>query len=513
VNTCEPERPLAVLVGAGPGDPDLVTLAGAKWLSIADVVIYDRLASPSLLRLCRRDAELIYVGKAGGEPSIAQEQITALLVEKCRRNRLVVRLKGGDPFIFGRGGEEVEALVQAGIPFRVVPGITAAIGAGAYGGIPLTDRRFGSTLTFVTGHEDPTKDVSAINWSALAGIDTLVFYMGVGNLPVIADRLMSSGRPGQTPVAIVHQATSPRQQVVIATLSTIAAEAAKAGIRPPALIIVGGVVALRERFAWFEKLPLFGRTVLVTRTREQASQLTERLSQLGAEVLEAPTIAIEPPASYDALDAALGRLGEFDWLVLTSPNGVASMLDRMQALGMDARALAGTRVAAVGPATAKALQERFIRPDLAPEEGTTEALGVALGEKGSVKGKRVLLACADIATEDLASILRRAGAGVEEVALYRTVSPASLPPEAVDALKAGHVDWITFTSSSTVENFLKLTAALDLKAARAKIAAIGPVTAKTLQTHGLSPTVVARPHTIPGLVEAIVRFEAQTSRG
>jgi uroporphyrinogen III methyltransferase/synthase len=314
-------------------------------------------------------------------------------------------------------------------------------------------------------------------------------------------------------VAIVHQATSPRQQVVIATLSTIAAEAAKAGIRPPALIIVGGVVALRERFAWFEKLPLFGRTVLVTRTREQASQLTERLSQLGAEVLEAPTIAVEPPASYDAVDAALGRLGEFDWLVLTSPNGVASMLDRMQALGMDARALAGTRVAAVGPATAEALQERLIRADVAPEEGTTEALGVALGEKGSVKGKRVLLARADIATEDLANILRRAGAGVEEVALYRTVPPASLPPEAVDALKAGRVDWITFTSSSTVENFLKLTAALDLKAAQAKIAAIGPVTAKTLQTHGLSPTVVAWPHTIPGLVEAIVRFEAQTCRG
>ena len=344
-----------MLAGAGPGDDALVTAASLRWLARCDTVVYDRLANPALLEAASGSAERIYVGKAPGRSGYSQEQINELLVEKCRAGRRVVRLKGGDPLVFGRGGEEADALRAAGCEFRFVPGVTAGVAGLAYAGIPLTDRRLASTAAFITGHEDPAKDESTIAWDALAKIDTLVFYMGVGNLPQIAERLIAAGRSPATPAAVIYRATTPDQRTVTATLAEIAAVAMEADIRPPALIVVGEVVSLRERLNWWETLPLFAQTVLVTRSRAQASRLSAALRELGAGVIESPTIRIEPPADLGPLEAALRRVGEFDWLVLTSPNGVAAVLDRLDALGLDGRALGGVKIAAVGAATAATL--------------------------------------------------------------------------------------------------------------------------------------------------------------
>lgn len=496
---------LVVLVGAGSGDPQLLTLEGARWLGRAEVVVYDRLIPTALLELAPAGAQRIYVGKGPAGHVMTQEQINALLVELGLAGKMVVRLKGGDPFVFGRGGEEAAALREAGIDFRIVPGVTAAIAGGAYAGIPVTDRRCASSVALVTGHEDPAKEMSSLNWAALAGIDTVVFYMGVGNLPNIARSLMAAGRAGETPCAVIAQATTPRQRTLTATLATVAEAVAAAGIEPPAITIVGEVVALREQLAWFDRLPLFGQTVLVTRTRQQASGLSAVLRQAGAEVIEAPTIAIEPAADLGALDEAIGDLRRFDWLVLTSPNGAERFFDRLGALGGDARSLAGVQIAAVGPATAEALRQRSIEPDLIPEEFTTRSLAEAMTAAG-VAGRRVLLARADIATAELREALVAAKAQVHEVELYRTVAVESLPAEAMAALQAGEVGWITFTSSSTVENFLALAAKAGTSLAGVKLAAIGPVTAQTLQSHGLTATVTASPHTVEALAEAMIQF-------
>lgn len=496
---------LVVLVGAGPGSQSLITLAGFRWLSKADTVVYDRLVGAGLLDLCHRHAKLIYVGKGRGQESAEQEKINQLLVDHCRAGELVVRLKGGDPLVFGRGGEEARALRRAGCEFRIVPGISAAIAAGACAGIPLTDRKLASTAALVTGHEDPAKEVSAINFEALAGIDTVVFYMGVGKLDEIAARLVAAGRAAATPAAVVERAATPRQRTVTATLATIGDKARQAGIKPPALLIVGEVVSLRRTLAWYEQLPLFGQTVMVTRARGQASRLAEKLTTLGAEVIEAPAIAVEPPADLTPVDSALNRIGRFDWLVFTSPNGVEAFVDRCRQLHLDARNLGGVNIAVVGPGTDKALRENFLAADLIPGSYTTEALGEALVARG-VGGKRVLLARADIAAPQLAKTLTEAGADLTEIAIYRTVRPDALGQQALEALKAGAVDWITFTSSSTVRNFLDLADGLDLSCV--KPAAIGPVTAETLEAHGLKPAVIAEPCTIDALVEAILAFRA-----
>ena len=513
VNGTNNRTGLALLVGAGPGDEQLITLAGLSWLRQAQVVIYDRLGAAALVSQANPSAELIYVGKGPSTPTTPQARINELLVEHCRQGKLVVRLKGGDPFIFGRGGEEIEALQQAGIPFRIVPGITAGVAASAYAGIPLTDRRFASSVAFVTGHEDPAKEASSINWSALAGIDTLVFYMGVASLAQIAANLQRAGKPSDTPAAIVENAALPRQRVITGTLADIAQLATRHAVEAPAVTIVGKVVSLRERMAWFEHLPLHSRRVLVTRTRQQASALSAQLRNLGADVIEAPTIEIEPPQNIKAVDDAIARLGQFDWLVLTSPSGVTALFERMDALGMDARSFCGVKIAAVGQATADALAVRFIHANLVPESFTTADLGGLL--MGSVKlmNKRLLLARADIASPELTGMLRQSGAIVEDVSFYRTACPASLPADAAEALAAGAVDWITFTSSSTVDNFIALTARTNVSLGAVKLAAIGPVTAKTLRSHGLSPTVVASPHTIDALVEAIVDYENSRPQG
>ncbi len=497
---------LVVLVGAGPGEQTLATSAAAMWISRADVIIYDRLVPTGLLDRARADAERLHVGKTPGRPSPAQDEISALLIRHARAGRLVVRVKGGDPLVFGRGGEEAEALADAGVPFRIVPGVTAAVAAAAYAGIPLTDRRHGSSVAFVTGRQDPAKAGTTVNWPALAGIDTNVFYMGVGSLGEIVRRLIEAGRDPSTPAAIVAAASTPRQRVVTARLAELAAAATKAGVEPPALTIVGEVTALHQKLAWFEKLPLFGQTVVVTRPAHQAGDLAAQLGELGAAVVEAPAIEIRPPADAAAVDSALRRLGRFHLVVFTSVNGVEAFVRRCRELGLDGRALASAKVAAVGSVTAEALRQSFIRPDIVPHTFTTEALAAAIRSAGDLAGKRALLARADLADPQLAHQLRSAGAEVEEVAFYRTVRPERLPGEAIAAIRQRRADWVTFASSSAVRNFVAL---LGREAAemlgQVKHAAIGPVTAETLTAAGLKPTVVAEEHTIEGLVDAIVR--------
>jgi uroporphyrinogen III methyltransferase/synthase len=510
-----PNSGLAILVGAGPGDPQLISVAGRDWLARADVVVYDRLASPALLELTSPRCEHIYVGKEPTRHSMPQQAINELLVEQCRKGRLVVRLKGGDPLIFGRGGEEADALAQAGLAFRIVPGITAAAAAAACAGIPLTDRRLASSVAFVTGHEKPDREESAINWQALAGIDTIVFYMGVGNLPAIAEKLVAAGKSPDTPAAVVQNASLPDQRTLTATLAELPAVAASAQVQPPALVIVGPVASVYPRLAWRQRLPLHGRRVLVTRSRSQSSKLAHRLILAGAEVIEAPTICIEPPTDTELLDESLRWAVMYDWVVFTSPNAVRAVTDRLRGLGLDARALGSVCIAAIGPATAEALAENFLSADLTAETSTSGGLAQSLATRLRATNGRlapqVLLPRSDLAGGELPEFLAKAGAEVTEVVAYRTVRPDSLPPAAVEAINSRRLDWITFTSSSTVENFFALVGE-DVDLGGARLAAIGPVTADALREAGREPTVVAEGHTIEALVAAIEAHQAGDGR-
>jgi uroporphyrinogen III methyltransferase/synthase len=491
------------LVGAGPGDPELITVAGLTALRQADVVVYDRLAPPALLRAAKPEALLIDAGKAAGAHTLSQEAINTLLIEHARAGRTVVRLKGGDPFLFGRGGEEALALRRAGVPFRVVPGVTSAIAAPACAGIPVTHRGVAGSVLIATGHEAADGPGASFDWTAMArAADTLVFLMGVERLPAITECLLAAGRPADQPAALIRWGSTPEQEVVTATLGTIAARARERGIRPPAALVVGEVVRLREELAWLEMLPLFGARVLVTRAREQASGLVARLRALGALPLEFPAIACEPLEDPAPLDAALTTLAEQDWVVFTSQNGVTAVWERLAALGRDARAFAAARVCAIGPATAAALAARGIRADLVPETFTTAGVLAALRAAG-VAGRRVLLLRADIAPPELAEGLRAAGALVTSVAAYRTRGGAQGGDELARLLADG-VDIVTFTSSSTVT---RLMAALNGDPAclnGALVAAIGPVTAAAARAAGLRVDVEAQEHTIDGLVAALV---------
>ena len=507
------KRGMVVLVGAGPGCPGLITLEGLRWLRRADAVFYDRLAPQGLLDEVRAGAERVNVGKSSGEGSLDQDDINRMLIAAAAAGKLAVRLKGGDPFIFGRGGEEASALAQAGVPFRVVPGITAAAGAAAWAGLPLTDRRLAGTLALVTGQEDPRRADSRVNYSALAGIDTVVFYMGVKALPDVAARLIAAGRSADTPAAVIERATLPGQRVVTGTLGTIAAAAAAQGVAAPAVVIVGAVVRLADRLDWRSALPLAGRTIVVTRAAEQAAGLADRLAELGAEVLVAPALEIRPPADWAAADAALAALDKYTWVCFTSRNGVAAFLDRAAALRLDGRALAGARLAAIGPATAAALRERFLQPDVLPQRYTGAALAEAMlaaAGASALSGRRVLLARSDVAAPELPRALRAAGAVVDDVAVYRTVAPAALAAEVTAALAARRVDWITFTSGSTVRNFLALLRAAGQAAgalSAVKAASIGPSTSAVLRAAGLAAAVEAQPHTAEGLADAILAWE------
>lgn len=494
------------LIGAGPGDPGLFTLRGRDCLAAADVVIYDALANDALLGHSRRDAELIYVGKVAGNHALPQDGINRLLVEKAREGKVVARLKGGDPYIFGRGGEEAEALLEAGIPFEEVPGISSTIAAPAYAGIPLTHRNFASSVTIITGHENPDKPGSVHNWQALAqSASTLVFVMGMKNLPDIARNLLAAGMDPATPAALVYRGTTPRQRSLVSTLEGLPQAAVEQGFSNPSVIVVGRVCSLHDQLGWFEQRPLFGRSVVVTRAREQASGLAQELARLGADVIQCPTIEIRPLPDYAELDAAIGRLSEYGWLIFTSVNGVRWFWSRLEAAGKDSRALGLCRVAAIGPATAEALEVRGIRPDFIPERYVAEGVVEGLLARGGVDGVRMLLPRAARAREVLPEELRKAGALVDVISAYETVPAAARKDEVLERMRAGSLDCITFGSSSTVENFLSLIPAETLRVhPDVRLAAIGPVTAKTLEAHGLPCHIMPEEYTIPALVRALV---------
>ncbi len=492
------------LVGAGPGDPGLFTLRGKEVLGLAQVVIYDYLANPELLQYAPADAELLYVGKKGGDHTLSQDGINRLLVEKGR-NHVVVRLKGGDPFVFGRGGEEAEDLVAAGIPFEVVPGVTAAVAVPAYAGIPLSHRDFTASIGFVTGHERDDKEASNLAWDKLAtGVGTLVLFMGVKNLPDISRNLIANGRTPDTPVAVIRWGTTAQQRTVVGTLATISEEVARAKLQPPAIIVVGEVVRLRERLNWFESKPLFGRTIVVTRAREQASDFKALLNQLGARCIEFPTIAIEPPPSWEPLDGALARLDSYQWTIFTSVNGVNYFMDRLRKLGQDVRSLKGVRLGAIGPKTAEALERFGLRLDLVPGEYRAEAILEALGAN-TMRGQRVLLPRALEARDILPETLREWGAEVDVVPAYQTVLPTHQSTQILAALRSGEIDCLTFTSSSTVSNFFRMFSREDITPALGGIviASIGPITAQTAEKFGLKVDIMPADYTIPALTAAI----------
>lgn len=492
------------LIGAGPGDPGLFTLKGKRCLEEADVVVYDYLANPRLLRYVKPDAEVVYVGKRAGQHTLPQEEIGRLLVERARQGKVVARLKGGDPFIFGRGGEEAEELAAARIPFEVVPGVTAAVAAPAYAGIPLTHRDFTSTVAFITGHEDPTKEETSIAWDKIAtGIGTLVFFMGVGQLPEIVARLTQHGRSPDTPAALIRWGTRAEQEVVTGTLADLAEKCG--GMKPPALIVVGEVVALREKLRWFEAMPLSGRRILITRAREQASSFAQLLEAAGAEVVEFPTITFAPPESWGPLDAAIARLREYQWVIFTSRNGVRFFWERLLAAGRDARDLFGMTVCAIGPATAGALQSHGVRADIVPAEFKAEALVEAIGTDG-LRGSRVLLARAAEAREVLPEELTRRGAQVDVVPAYRTVKCAPDADALRTMLREGKIHAVTFTSSSTVKHFLELVGEeVGALLNGVTVASIGPITAETAARHGIVSHIVPENYTIPALAEALIR--------
>jgi uroporphyrinogen III methyltransferase / synthase len=489
------------LIGAGPGDPKLITLRGAELLAGAQCVVYDALVHPAILEHAPAAAQRHFVGKRGGEASASQDSITALLVELAGKHDMIVRLKGGDPFVFGRGGEEAEALAAAGVPFEVVPGVTAGVAGPAYAGIPVTHRGLAASVTFVTGHEDPTKERSDLDWSHLAGVGgTLVFYMGVRKLAENLARLIEGGRSPDTPAAIVEWGTYPRQRTVTATLGTIAAEAERAGIGAPALVVIGEVVTLRDRLGWFESRPLFGKTILVTRARAQASGFAAQLEALGAEVVQFPTIRITDPTDPEPLRAAVKQVDGYDWIIFTSVNGVERFWKEMRAAGRDARSLAGVHLCAIGPATGAALEMEGIRADVVPTQFVSEAVVEALAAEVELSGTRVLLPRAEVAREALPVLLRARGATVDEVAAYRTDPDARESAQLRERLRAGEIDLITFTSSSTVRNFVE---AVGTSIGRARVASIGPITSATARELGLEVAVEAAEYTIPGLVEAI----------
>jgi len=494
------------LVGAGPGDPGLLTVKGLRIMRMAEVVVYDYLANPELLLETRPGAEIVYVGRFAAE-RMSQDQINQLLVARAREGKTVCRLKGGDPFVFGRGGEEAVYVAASGIPFEIVPGVSAGYAVPAYAGIPLTHRELSSTVLFVTGHEDPEKEGgSNLDWSKIAhGASTLVFFMSVSTLPQISRKLIAAGRPPSTPVATIRWGTRGEQQVVTGTLETIVERAQAAGIKPPALTVVGDVVRLREKLQWFEHLPLFGERILITRAREQAAELADPLRALGAETIELPVIAIEEPEDRAPLDCAIQQLASYDWLIFTSANGVRKFMERLAESGTDIRTLAGKKLCAIGPATAGELGRHLLTVDVVPSSYIAEGVLEALADE-PVAGKRFLIPRARVARDVLPEELRKRGAEVDVVEAYRTILPAA-KPERIESIFSRHrPTLIVFTSSSTVSNLLKLIApekrAEYLEGVR--IASIGPITSRTARDAGLTVHIEAREHTVPALVEAIV---------
>lgn len=497
------DKGICYLVGAGPGDLGLVTLRAKECVEMADVVVYDALSSPEILRWMKPGAEKVYVGKRAKNHALSQDEINALIVEKTKEGKKVVRLKGGDPMIFGRGGEEAAELAKAGVEFELIPGISSSIGGPAYAGIPVTHRDHCSQLTIFTGHEDPTKEESSIDYAQIAKAPgTKVFLMGVARLREISNALIEGGAEPDTPIALVRWATTGAQKTIQGTLADIAEIAEKENFKSPAVAVIGGVVTEREKINWFEKRPLFGKRIVVTRTREQAGALSRQLSDLGADVMELPTIRIEAPDDKQAFAEFVTDAHEYDWLVFSSPNGVQRFFDAFFAVYEDARSLGNPRIAVIGQGTAKKVQEYRLAVDLIPERFVAEGLVEAFSDQ-SIENLTMLWVRAQEARDVIYDGLSALGAIVDECQAYKTVPETDDPTGAAERFSADGADLVTFTSSSTVDNFFKL----GLPWPEGCVAgSIGPVTSDTLRKHGVEPAFEAEQHDIPGLVKAIRKW-------
>ncbi len=496
---------LCILAGAGPGDLGLVTLRAKEAVEQAQVIVYDYLCNPAILKWAPSDAEIVFAGKKAGQHTMTQEEINRLLVERAQAGKRVVRLKGGDPFVFGRGGEEAEALVTAGLRFEVVPGVSSAIAVPAYAGIPVTHRDIASSFTVFTGHEDPAKRTTAINYKALvAEQGTLVALMGMDRLESIVQELVSNGADVHLPVALIRWGTTGRQETLLGELGSIVA--ASDGFQAPAVAIFGRVVELREKLRWFEQRPLFGKRIVVTRSRKQSSALSGKLRILGADVYELPTIRIEPPENLRDFGELVRDAFQYDWLIFTSVNGVEAFFDMFYRLYNDSRSIGNVKIAAIGPATAQRIKDFHLAVDLQPKEYVAEAIISELLEFGSVDNLKFLLARAQGAREFLSKRLTELGAIVDEAIAYRTVPETADPSGGLDRFRAEGADLITFTSSSTVENFLVLQLRLP---GTLKTASIGPITSETMRKNGLKVDVEAAKYDIDGLVDAIVGLYAK----
>jgi uroporphyrinogen III methyltransferase/synthase len=503
------------LVGAGPGDPGLLTLKGKECLESADVVLYDFLANPVLLQYAPATAERIYVGRRGRGQYQDQSDINRLMINRAKEGRVVVRLKGGDPFVFGRGGEEAEAVAAAGVEFEIVPGVTSAVAVPAYAGIPVTHRTLASTVTFVTGHEDPSKPETQLEWPKLASSSgTLVFMMGMKNLPSIVKQLMSEGRSANQPVAAIRWGTKSDQQTIVGTLGDIVEKSETAHLEPPTVIVVGDVVQLRGQLNWFETKPLFGKRIVLTRPREQAREFSQLLAAYGAEPVEVPTIQIVPPTTWQEIDDAVTRLTTYQWLIFTSVNGVRPFMERLHSAGKDARALANIRLCAIGPRTAQELETHGLTADIVPAEFQAEGIIAALADVG-IRGNRILIPRAEVAREILPEQLRELGAVVDVIPVYRTIAPAVDVASLTQQFHDRRMEVVTFTSSSTVRNFVEVFGGRDAVLpllAGVVVACIGPITAGTAKEYGLTVAVMPEENTVPALGDAIVRYFKQEDR-
>jgi uroporphyrinogen III methyltransferase/synthase len=505
---------IVYLIGAGPGDPGLLTIKAKECIESADVVVYDYLASPFHLEYARKDAQIIYVGKKGGDHTLTQDKINLLLVDKAKQGLSVARLKGGDPFVFGRGGEEAQVLLGHGVQYEVIPGVTSAIAAPAYAGIPVTHREHTSFVSFITGHEDPNKKDTSMQWDVFAKSNaTLVFLMGVKNLENIVKNLVAHGKPSDTPVALVRWGTTTQQQTVTGNLENIAEKVKQAKLKSPAIIVVGHVVSLRKELAWFDKKPLFGKKIVITRARAQASGLISKLTKLGAHCLEIPTIQIIPPKDIAPLKKAINNLKNYDWLIFTSVNGVKFFFDTLFDMGKDVRSLGHLKLACIGPVTKERLADYGIICDILPKTFQAESVVDAFAET-NIQGKKILLPRAKVARSILPEELTKMGAILDEVTAYETILSTQGQETLISMLTDREVDAVTFTSSSTVSNFMSLLESRDAKALLQDVivASIGPITSNTIRSFGIEPDIEADPYTIPGLVDALLTHETKVKQ-
>jgi uroporphyrinogen III methyltransferase/synthase len=493
------------IIGAGPGDPGLITVKARQCLRDADVVIYDHLVSEEVLAYIGKQARLIYAGKQGSHHPLPQDEINALVLKEAEEGNIVVRLKGGDPFIFGRGGEEAAELAKAGVPFEIVPGVSSAVAAPAYAGIPLTHRHYASTVAFITGHETTAKSDSEVDWQAMAAAGTIVVLMGVKNLPHVVASLMSGGKDPLTPAALIRWGTTPDQETIVAPLGDIVRVTAEKCFEPPAVLVVGGVVGLRKQLNWFEKKPLFGKGVVITRPREQAEEFADLLRRQGAKVIYFPTIKVVPVAAGQELDRAIGSVETYQWLIFTSANGARIFFQRFRELGRDIRDLKGVHICTIGPATAQVVEERGIKVDLVPASFVAEGVVEAFRSR-ELTGQRILLPRAEVARDVIPEGLTQLGAQVDVVNAYRTVSSGLEGAGLKELLSKGDVDIVTFTSPSIFKNFREIMGEDFHLPSGIKIACIGPVTAAAVEKSGLKIDIMPERYTIPGLVEAMIDF-------